>query len=330
MRPQWSILLFTTLAGAAQGLFIVLFGLEQWAPGLWPSAQLAAVAWGVLALLAAGLAASVFHLGRPARAWRAASQWRTSWLSREVIVLPALMAVVGVHALALQRGGEPSGLVAASGVLGVALALALWWCTGMIYACLRMIQAWATPWTPLAFASLGAASGAGLAGAWFACGLPAAAAAGAAGSEAAVAAVLGVLAGLAAALTVVAAVVKGLWWWRCARLVPRSTLQTALAIGHPVIRQLAMGMTGGSFNTREFFHAARPGLLKVLPLAMVLFGVLLPLLADVAAAAQPGRRAAACLMCAGVAAQFAGILAERWLFVAWAQHPQNLYYQRVS
>ena len=50
-----------------------------------------------LLLLAGGLLASFFHLGRPERAWRAASQWRTSWLSREVIVLPAFMGIVFVY-----------------------------------------------------------------------------------------------------------------------------------------------------------------------------------------------------------------------------------------
>ena len=50
------------------------------------------------ALHGAGLVASFFHLGRPERAWRSASQWRTSWLSREVIVLPAFMAVVLAYA----------------------------------------------------------------------------------------------------------------------------------------------------------------------------------------------------------------------------------------
>ena len=35
-------------------------------------------------LAAGGLVSSVFHLGRPERAWRALAGWRHSWLSREV------------------------------------------------------------------------------------------------------------------------------------------------------------------------------------------------------------------------------------------------------
>ena len=53
-----------------------------------------------LALLGAGLLASFFHLGRPERAWRSAAMWRTSWLSREVIVLPAFMAAVAAYGMA--------------------------------------------------------------------------------------------------------------------------------------------------------------------------------------------------------------------------------------
>src|SRR4029079_5050289 len=98
-----------------------------------------------------------------------------SWLSREVIVLPALMVAVGVHALALTllaHGAAPRGIALALGAsagIAAVLCAALWWCTGMIYACLRMLREWATPLTPLAFAALGLANGLGLAAAWFAC-----------------------------------------------------------------------------------------------------------------------------------------------------------------
>ena len=50
-----------------------------------------------------GLGASFLHLGRPERAWRAAAMWRSSWLSREVIVLPAFIGVV----VSLVAGASP-------------------------------------------------------------------------------------------------------------------------------------------------------------------------------------------------------------------------------
>jgi DMSO reductase anchor subunit len=352
MRPAWSIVIFTTLAGLAQGFFLGLLGIETFAGAAWPAAQLAAAAWGVLALLAAGLVASVFHLGHPERAWRAASQWRTSWLSREVIVLPALMAAVGAHALALTllaqgalpRAAAPAlGLVlGASAACAAALCVALWWCTGMIYACLRMLREWATPLTPLSFGALGLANGLGLAAAWFACALERHAAHVAQALrvgpplvarvpmlESARASVAG-LCVAALAATCVAIAVKGAWCWRREALQPASTLQSALAIAHPQIRQMSMGMTGGSFNTREFFHGAAPWVTSVLPVAMIVFGAAFPLLAFGAAAHIVPGGLGALLLCLVVVLQVAGVLCERWLFFAWARHPQNLYYQRAS
>ena len=49
-----------------------------------------------LVMLVLALAASSLHLGRPERAWRAVLMWRTSWLSREVIVLPAFIGAVAL------------------------------------------------------------------------------------------------------------------------------------------------------------------------------------------------------------------------------------------
>ena len=101
MNPAFSVVIFTTIAGAAQGLvvalaFAVLGGLEPGSAFLGNALVLAAV------MLVVGLAASFLHLGRPERAWRAAMMWRTSWLSREVIVLPAFIGIVAAWWLALR------------------------------------------------------------------------------------------------------------------------------------------------------------------------------------------------------------------------------------
>jgi len=88
MRPAWSVILLTTLIGAAQGLFLIVFALDVLRS---PPRDFVVLSSGIsLLLLAAGLAASFFHLGHPERAWRAVAMWRTSWLSREVIVLLGL------------------------------------------------------------------------------------------------------------------------------------------------------------------------------------------------------------------------------------------------
>ena len=91
MNPAFSVIFLTTLIGAGQGLFLALVAVDM---GLLGSSAVRDPAFFVrgdaiaLALLVAGLVASFFHLGHPERAWRAVAMWRTSWLSREVIVLP--------------------------------------------------------------------------------------------------------------------------------------------------------------------------------------------------------------------------------------------------
>ncbi|MEO6625186.1 MAG: DmsC/YnfH family molybdoenzyme membrane anchor subunit, partial [Burkholderiaceae bacterium] len=87
MHPAFSILFFTTLAGTAQGLvvllaFAVLFGVKV-SPGFVPMVPgyLSTALLVAIVMLLAGLAASFLHLGRKARAWRAVLMWRTSWMS---------------------------------------------------------------------------------------------------------------------------------------------------------------------------------------------------------------------------------------------------------
>src|SRR5688572_7359352 len=155
MRPAFSVIFLTTLIGVGQGLFVALYAAELGAqiawlttpePGFYSAGSVIA-----LAFLATGLAASFLHLGRPERAWRAAAMWRTSWLSREVIVLPLFMLIVLTYGVL--HHFELSG-THAIGILGVATCLVLFVCTGMIYACIRFLQEWATPLTIVNFTLL--------------------------------------------------------------------------------------------------------------------------------------------------------------------------------
>ncbi|HHH13285.1 MAG TPA: DMSO reductase, partial [Thiolapillus brandeum] len=102
MHPAFSVIFLTTLIGVGQGLFLALVTGQVYSLAnlLQPQDSVRFYAVGSalsLAFLVAGLVASIFHLGRPERAWRAASQWRTSWLSREVIVLPVFMFLVFLY-----------------------------------------------------------------------------------------------------------------------------------------------------------------------------------------------------------------------------------------
>ena len=100
MHPALSIVFFTTASGAGFGLLLLL-GLSAPLGWLPDSGWFAFVALATAAVLAVGgLGSSVFHLGRPERSWRAFSQWRSSWLSREGVFaaltfLPTIIFGIG-------------------------------------------------------------------------------------------------------------------------------------------------------------------------------------------------------------------------------------------
>ncbi|MFZ2649989.1 MAG: DmsC/YnfH family molybdoenzyme membrane anchor subunit [Burkholderiaceae bacterium] len=338
MRPAPSVILLTTLIGVGQGLFLALFSAQTYAlVGLLPRtdsrvfyAQGSAVA---LAFLSAGLIASFFHLGRPERAWRTATQWRSSWLSREVIALPAFMLAVvlygAAHALSWNPviATLPQGLAidaaVALGLAGSVLAFALFVCTAMIYACLPFLAEWHTPLTLVNYTLLGAASGFTLAAAL--------AASLAAGLSSPVAPhLVPFFAGWAIVLTVFAALGRIAALRRNARLAPKSTSQSAIGVKHPTVVQKSQGFMGGSFNTREFFHGRGAQALRNVKWAFLLLTFVLPLPGLALGLALDPYRGAALWLALAFAVQYLGLLAERWFFFAQANHPQNLYYQAVA
>src|SRR5215467_16161510 len=159
MHPAFSIVFFTTASGAGFAL-LALLGLG--APlALLPASSsfgFAALATAVV-LAAGGLTSSAFHLGRPERAWRAFSQWRSSWLSREGVFsvltfLPA--AIFGIGWVCFGATGRLFGLC---GILTAVLAAATVYCTGMIYASLKPIHQWHNAWVVPAYLALGLMGG---------------------------------------------------------------------------------------------------------------------------------------------------------------------------
>jgi len=313
VRPAFSVIFLTTLIGAGQGLFLALYAIEIGARlGIVESMPVprffAIGALTAAALSGLGLVASFFHLGHPERAWRAAAKWRTSWLSREVIVLPVFIGGVLAYAAAHGFGWMASPSI---GFLTLIACIALFVCTGMIYACLKFLQEWASPLTLVNFFLLGAASGTTLAAALAAWLAPVA---------------TGLYARSAIALTLVALAGRDASLARNARLRPRSSLQTAIGIKHPRIVQKAQGFMGGSFNTREFFHGASKEKLRAIKWGFLLLTFPVPLLLLLAGLGSGVRAAYGLAFCM----QYAGLLAERWYFFAQANHPQNLYYQAIS
>lgn len=324
MHPAFSIIFLTTLIGAGQGLFLALYSGQLYSvlkllPGENPSFYVVGSLL-VLVLLVAGLVSSFFHLGRPERAWRTASRWRTSWMSREVIVLPAFMGTVAVWGLIHYLGWNPVLFTLSKnievdvsllvGAFATLICFALFLCTGMIYAAIKMLQEWASPLTVINYTLLGGSSGFILAtvfAAWQGSGMT------------------WFFGGWSVVLTLLAFLTRSASLFRNARLKHKSTLQTAIGIRHNDIQQTAQGAMGGSFNTREYFHGASKRKYKSVKWAFLVLVFPLPLLLlSIGLGANlMGLLAAAFLV------QYVGLLMERWFFFAQANHPQNLYYQTV-
>jgi DMSO reductase anchor subunit len=308
MRPAYSVIFFTVLSGAGYGLLGLLGGLGALGglpegPGFAVTALVLA-----LALISAGLASSAGHLGHPERAWRALSQWRSSWLSREGVLAVATYAVAGLFALAwLFSGGLALALAGAATAAMCVLTVV---CTAMIYASLKPVRQWRNRWVPANYLALGLASGAvwlyALVTLW---GAP------------------GDVHAPYAGLTVVVAWVLKLGYWRAIDGEKgASDVGSATGLGGlGAVRLLDPPHTEENYLQHEMgFRIARKhaGRLRRIaqgagfaaPAVLVLLGMVTPAWA----AAALGLLAASIMT--------AGLLVERWLFFAEATHTVTLYY----
>jgi DMSO reductase anchor subunit len=323
VNPAFSVIFLTTLIGVGQGLFLALFSSQTYTiVNLLPMQPGSYYALGgliALGFLVGGLIASFFHLGHPERAWRAASQWRTSWLSREVIVLPLVMGMVFLYTLvnwleldADLFGWGMHGQVALTvGMFGAGATLGLFLCTSMIYGAIKFLQEWATPLTVVNFFLMGSASGFAFAAAYAAYTAPG---------------VVEFYAGWAIALTIAAFVGRVASLVRNARIKRIASLQTAIGVRHSKVQQRSMGFMGGSYNTREYFHGKSLAFLKSVKWIFLVLAFPVPalLLWLGLTLASPTVYVVAFVV------QYVGLLFERWFFFAQANHPQNLYYQVVG
>jgi DMSO reductase anchor subunit len=308
MNPAPSIVFFTTASGAGYGLLFWLGVLR--AGGLVPQDQgfgLLALALA-LALITAGLLSSLKHLGRPERAWRALSQWRSSWLSREGVAAVATYVPAGLFGVALLAGwrGEAHLL----GLLAAAGAVATTWCTAMIYASLKPIRQWHHPmvsWGYLLFGGFcGAALLAALAALW--------------GDGRAPAILAALLGGGAIAW-------KRAYWGSIDAPKPAEapSIESATGLGRiGRTRPLDPPHTEQNWLLREMgFRVARAHRAKLR--AATLAGFALATALALLALTLPGAWAALLLVPAAAAA-LAAMLVERWLMFAEATHTVTLFY----
>lgn len=312
MRPALSILFFTTLSGSGLGLlawlgFVLAF--IDTAPGA--AVLLPAFATG-LVLTAAGLLCSLGHLGQPQRAWRAPSQWRSSWLSREAVLALLLFPVALLAAWLAWR--DAGVWVSVLGVVLIVLALATLFTTAMIYASLRTIPAWANPLVPATFTAFALLGGwLWLWGTLVAGGVPM--------GRGALAPML-----LAAAAL---GLVKLAYWRRIAAMpLPGSAVSAVGLQGHVAADARVTGLEAphseANYITREMvfvFARKHAGTMRITALMLA---VALPAGGFVLAWALPGLALPALAL--AILSFQGGALLERWLFFAEARHVVSRYY----
>lgn len=306
MNPAYSVILFTTASGAGYGL-LALLGLAGASHGRASTMGFAFTSMAIaLALITLGLLSSTFHLGRPERAWRAFSQWRSSWLSREGVL------AVATYPVALAFFAVWSGLVEAPNLiapLGWLMAILCWFtvlCTAMIYASLKTIPAWNSRLTVVSYLAFAGATGA----TWLT--------------------VIAYAFGrfvpfqsiLACAAIIAALVVKFIYWRHLDRRMKTFTMAQATGLGDGV-RQWEVPHTAQNFIMKEMgYTVARNHARRLRRYCLFLLDIAFFLMAFAGDHPWLSVIALPVLMLAA--------WVERWLFFAQAEHVVGLYYGKPS
>ena len=315
MHPAFSVIFFTTASGAGYGLLVLLglFAVFDWVPMNAPFNLV--VITLALVLITAGLLSSTAHLGHPERAWRALSQWRSSWLSREgvfaiITYIPAsIFWLAGCFPNFLSDTWEFWGLAAA------VCSIITVFCTAQIYASLKTIPRWNTMFVPLTYLLIGLLGGALIItffGAVF--GLP-----------------IENLSWTILFLAVLSGVVK-LAYWTATDKPSESTSATATGLGDgsEPVALLDAPTTSENFVMREMgFRIARKHSQK---LRKITFFTLFFIPAAAATIIAFGQTEEIILISSLLALISAGVgtIVERWLFFAEAKHVVTLFYGAKS
>ena len=287
MHPAPSVIAFTTFSGLGFGLLAWL-GLGFPNVTGWTAFAFFALAY-VLAV--GGLLASTFHLGRPERAVKAFTQWRSSWLSREAWCAVAALVVMGLYGAGLVFFGTRMGVL---GLVGAVLCVATVFTTSMIYTQLKTIPRWNMPLTPLKFLAFAIAGGALLSG------------------QVAAAIILLLIAGGVQFAT----------WSQGDKAFAASgtSLASATGLGEiGAVRAFEPPHTGTNYLLKEFVHEiGRKHAQKLRVISLILI-VVLPILFLL----LPFSHVWAAL---ALISHITGVLTARWLFFAQAEHVVGLYY----
>ncbi len=304
--------MFTTLSGTGYGCFMWL-GLLVGTDVLPVSARFFLLT-GLLALVlvTTGLLSSLFHLKHPERAWRALSQWQSSWLSREGVAAIITFAPTTVFTLSWLFGGPGANFAVALGIAMVLCSGFTLYCTSMIYASIKAVPDWASGYTVPGYLLLGLAGGAVVVCAMAVLTAPMP---------------VSPLLPIGAAVLILSAGLYKLLVW--SRPQDRGDVNAGSALGMKErarnVRLVENPSTSETWVQREMhYRVARKHARKLRKLAF-LAGFTGPAVLLVCTLASEGPASVVFVTLASVAAQI-GLLIERWLFFAEARHRVSLYF----
>lgn len=309
MHPAFSVIFFTTASGAGYGMLAILAVLA--ASGIVPlDRTFGMVGLGLaFVLVTAGLLSSMGHLGHPERAWRAMTQWRSSWLSREGVLSIMTFGPWALLAYFWILEGDLSGIGSLAAAASAVLAVVTIYCTAMIYRSLKTIHHWSNKWTTSVYIVLGIATGA----VW-------------------VAALMSVTVGtdknyltFAVAAVVLASLVKRTYWKFVDTTNHPSTSKSATGLKGETVTMLEGPHTEENYLMQEMgFKVGRKHAKRLRGIVRI-FGFLAPASFLVLAYLFDGTLASVACFAAAVSISI-GVITERWLFFAEARHVVTLYY----
>ena len=312
MHPAYSVILFTSASGAGYGLLVWLALARltgAWSIGPVPGLVACLLA---LALVTTGLMSSTFHLGHPERAWRAFTQWRSSWLSREGVAAVLTYPFALVFTAGWIWDGITPTMMTAAAAGTLVLSLVTVYTTSMIYASLKTIPRWSNGFVSPVYLLFSLASG----GLLFAGVLSLS---GAAGMNEMI---------LLLAVLLVAWVVKVYYWRYIDTARAESDAGTATGLGHlGKVTQLEAPHTSENYLLKEMgYQVAQKHARKLRRYAFIL-GLVVPVVL-LFGAGNMGGALQATLLVVAMAAGLMGVVLERWLFFAEAKHVVTLFYGR--
>ncbi len=288
MHPAPSVIIFTTMSGLGFGLMVFL-GLGFTDISGWVAFVFVAIAY---ALAGGGLLSSLFHLGHPERFMKALRQWRSSWLSREGVLSFVTMGLFGIYALlwifADTRIGWLGDLAALSSILTV-------FATSMIYAQMKSIPRWNSFLTPVMFLMYALAGGALLAAQSYVAGL----------------------------LFLLLVPVQVIIWVVGDRAFSAtgSDMGTATGLGNlGQVRLLEKPHSGNNYLLKEMVYVVGRKHAAKLRLFALVLGSLLP------AALLVVFPHSMSIAFGVILIHLVGLVVQRWLFFAQAEHVVGLYY----